>query len=256
MQELPINTDTINKSIDIIDESTKETRKELDKISAKGIHKLSQLFWASPLGVKADVYIQERPYKLKKALEEMQAKYDLIPTEYQVEPSSYIALKGVNELNYSLEEDYIKEMFQNLLIADMDSRKQNKVLPAYIEIIKQLSIEDASFLQNFNNAKTTFFGLILVNYDIAPNPIGKELIISKDKIITLKDIVVDNLERLNIIKVYDDKFLTDTQQYDIGFKLIQDKYINPGPFQLGLTYKKALLMITDFGKNFIDICLS
>lgn len=146
MQELPINTDTINKSIDIIDESTKETRKELDKISAKGVHKLSQLFWASPLGGKADVYIQERPYKLKKALEEMQAKYDLIPTEYQVEPSSYIALKGVNELNYSLEEDYIKEMFQNLLIADMDSRKQNKVLPAYIEIVKQLRIEDASFL--------------------------------------------------------------------------------------------------------------
>lgn len=123
MHELPINTDTINKSIDIIDETTKETRKELDKISAKGVHKLSQLFWASPLGIKADVYIQERPYKLKKALEEMQVKYDLIPT-------------------------------------------------------------------------------------------------------------------------------------DIGFKLIQDKYINPGPFRLGLTYKKALLMITDFGKNFIDICLS
>lgn len=97
---------------------------------------------------------------------------------------------------------------------------------------------------------------MLVNYDIAPNPIGKELIISKDKIITLKDIVADNLERLNIIKVYDNKFLTDTQQYDIGFKLIQDKYINPGPLQLKLNYKKALLMINDFGKNFIDICLS
>ena len=76
MHELPINTDTINKSIDIIDETTKETRKELDKRSAKGVHKLSQLFWASPLGIKADVYIQERPYKLKKALEEMQVKYD------------------------------------------------------------------------------------------------------------------------------------------------------------------------------------
>lgn len=256
MQELPINTDTINKSIDIIDESTKETRKELDKISAKGVHKLSQLFWASPLGIKADVYIQERPYKLKKALEEMQAKYDLIPTEYQVEPSSYIALKGVNELNYCLEEDYIKEMFQNLLIADMDSRKQNKVLPAYIEIVKQLSIEDALFLLNFKNTKTTFFALMLINYDIAPNPIGKELIISKDKVITLNDIVIDNLERLNIIKLYDDKYLTNIQLYDIGFKLIQDKYVKHGPIQLKLNYRKALLMITDFGKNFIDVCLS
>lgn len=256
MQELPVNTDTINKSIDIIDESTKETRKELDKISAKGVNKLSQLLWASPLGIKADVYIQERPYKLKKALEEMQEKYNSIPVEYQVEPSSYIALKGVNELNYCLEEDYIKEMFQNLLISDMDSRKQNKVLPAYIEIVKQLSIENALFLQNFKNIKTTFFALMLLKYDIAPNPIGKELIISKNKIIALKDIVVDNLERLNIIKVYDNKFLTDTQQYDIGFKLVQNKYLKSGPFQLSLTYQKALLMITDFGENFIDICLS
>lgn len=256
MQELPINTDTINKSIDIIDESTKETRKELDKISAKGIHKLSELFWASPLGIKADVYIQERPYKLKKALEEMQVKYDLIPVEYQVEPSSYIALKGVNELNYCLEQDYIREMFQNILIADMDSRKQNKVLPAYIEIVKQLSIEDALFLKNFRNVKTTFFALMLINYDIAPNPIGKELIISKDKIIKLNNIVVDNLERLNIIKIYDNKFLADTQQYDIGFKLVQEKYITSGPFQIALSYQKSLLMITDFGKNFIDICLS
>lgn len=255
MQELPINADTVNKSIDIIDESTKETRKELDKTVAKGMNKLAQLFRASPLGIKADVYIQERPYKLQKALREMEAKYDLIPAKYQIEPSSYIALKGVNELNYCLEEEYLKEMFQNILISDMDSRKQNKVLPAYIEIVKQLSKEDALFLQNFKNTKTTFFALMLIKYDVAPNPIGKELIISKNKTIALNDIVVDNLERLNIIKIYDNKHLTDTQLYDIGFNLVQDKYINPGPLQFKIDYQKAILAITNLGKNFIDICL-
>ncbi len=61
---------------------------------------------------------------MKKELEKMQAKYDNIPQEYQVEPSSYIALKGVNELNYALEEDHLKEMFENILISDMDSRKK------------------------------------------------------------------------------------------------------------------------------------
>lgn len=49
MAELPINADTVNKTINVVDESTKETRKELDKKAAKGINKLAQLFWASPI---------------------------------------------------------------------------------------------------------------------------------------------------------------------------------------------------------------
>lgn len=31
MDELPVNADTINKTIDLVDESTKETRKEIKK---------------------------------------------------------------------------------------------------------------------------------------------------------------------------------------------------------------------------------
>ena len=34
MEEIPINADTTNKALDMIDESTKETRKELDKTGA------------------------------------------------------------------------------------------------------------------------------------------------------------------------------------------------------------------------------
>lgn len=102
MKKLPINAETTNKALDIINESTKESRKELDKTGAKGINKLAQLFWASPIGRKADIYISERPYKMKIELKKMQAKYDNIPIECQVEPTSYIALKGVNELGYAL----------------------------------------------------------------------------------------------------------------------------------------------------------
>lgn len=167
MEELPINTDTVNKVLDIADESTKETRKELDKTTAKGVNKLAQLFWASPIGIKADVYIQERPYKMKKAIEEMQMKYNKnIPVEYQVEPSSYIALKGMNELNYCLDEEYLKEMFQNLLISDMDSRKQSKILPSYIEIVKQLSQDDAKTLKFLKENNLTEEPVIKLKYNL------------------------------------------------------------------------------------------
>lgn len=74
MDELPINAETTNKALDFIDESTKETRKELDKTGAKGVNKLAQLLWASPIGRKADIYIAERPYKMEKELKKNASK--------------------------------------------------------------------------------------------------------------------------------------------------------------------------------------
>ena len=71
MNELPLNAETTNKTLNIIDESTKETRQALDKTGAKGVNKLAQLFWASPIGRKADVYIAERPYKMEIELKEL-----------------------------------------------------------------------------------------------------------------------------------------------------------------------------------------
>ncbi len=60
MKNLPIDSETINKSLDILDDTTKETRKEIDKTTAKGVSKLAQLFWASPIGRKADIYISQK----------------------------------------------------------------------------------------------------------------------------------------------------------------------------------------------------
>lgn len=43
MEEIPINADTTNKALDMIDKSTKETRKELDKTGAKVVNKLVEI---------------------------------------------------------------------------------------------------------------------------------------------------------------------------------------------------------------------
>lgn len=51
----------------------------IDKKSANGINKLFDLISATPIGIKAEVYIAEREYKLKEAMENMKKKYDKIP---------------------------------------------------------------------------------------------------------------------------------------------------------------------------------
>lgn len=267
MENLPIDSDTLNKSIDLIDESTKETRKAIDNTTAKGINKLAQLFWASPIGIKTDIYIQERPYKMKKALKEMQMKYEkAIPVEYQVEPSSYIALKGVNELNYSLDEEHLKEMFQNLLISDMDSRKKNKVLPSYIEIIKQISKDDAEFLLLLK--KEYLFPLIEIllkeNSRSGAKHLDKFIIydfmrnnnITQASTLQLNPLIIDNLSYLNLIKIDFDSYYTNKMdEYSYLFNLVKKNYVINSSTH-SLDYKKGFIEFTELGKNFIDICLS
>ncbi len=266
MEELPINAETTNKALDIIDESTKETRKELDKAGARGVNKLAQLIWASPIGRKADIYIAERPYKMEIELKKMQEKYDNIPVEYQVEPTSYIALKGVNELSYALEEEHLKEMFENLLIADMDSRKQNKVLPAYIEIIKQLNKDDAKLLKllyedDYNicsislelhteNEKgySEIDNYIIYNFKIKDG-------ITSFSTLKLNPLITDNLLMHRLIEVNYTMYYPDRdKEYKTLFDSVKDKYELEE--NSSLSYKKGVLRLTEFGLNFIEICLS
>ena len=259
MGNLPINSDSINKSLDIIQESTKETRNEIDKTASKGINKLAELFWASPLGIKADVYIAERPYKMEKALEEMKQKYKKVPSQYQVEPTSYIALKGVTELNYSLDEQHLREMFQNLLVSDMDSRKKNKVLPSYIEIIKQLSKEDAAFLKMLKEdaliRDLPILRLKSVNSESHFQYISPYILCLKEcHYAEIPPIIFDNLLRLRLIAVPNGLYVPDISNYDDTFEIIKSNFTCAVDEEI--YYSKEKLIFTELGKNFIDICLS
>ena len=99
---LDITSQTINKAIDLVADSTKQTRTSLDANTSKGMNKFIELLKSTPLGIKIDTYIAERPYKLEKALTEMKAKYNKTPDYDRKEPSSYIALKVANNINYCL----------------------------------------------------------------------------------------------------------------------------------------------------------
>lgn len=266
--DLNIKSDTVDKAIEIIEDSTKETRNALDQKTSRGINKLFDLLKSTPIGIKAEVYIQERPYKLKLAMDEMKKKYENIPQVNRTEPSSYIALKGVNELNYCLDEDYLKEMFENLLVSDMDTRKQGRVLPAYIEIIKQLSKADADFLKLlYNNdsgvcsislklsqvGKSGYSELdeyIIYNYSQYNN--SYRYLTLKLNPLTIDNLLMHRLIETNYILYY--TYSDALKQYDILFDDVKTKYkVEPNNL---LTYDKGFVRLTELGKNFIDICLS
>lgn len=265
VNDINIHSETADKVIDVVVNSTKQTRNALDKNTAKSVNKFFQLLSSTKLGVAIDAYIEERPYKLEQARQKMLEKYNKIPTENLIEPRTSNVLTVAKEFDYYLDEEHIKEMFINILISDMDTRKHNNVLPSYIDVVKQLSKEDAEFLVLLKNKK-------LINdlpisrmklettKDSTFNYVSDYYICLHDnEYIPIKQLVLDNLLRLNIIQIPYDIYVPNITCYNDIFNILKEKpdfkaYLSSKEKILKNTKEK--LRFTDFGKNFIDICLS
>jgi hypothetical protein len=65
------------------------------------------------------------------------------PEEKIVEPNPRIAVPAVQALLYSMQDKFIREMFANLIAADMNADKKGGVHPAFVELIKEMTPEDA-----------------------------------------------------------------------------------------------------------------
>ena len=261
--DVNIHSDTVDKALDIAKPSLQKT---LDKVS-DGLTKCMDLFGAI-VGPHMDKYIMEYPYKKDALQKEIEQKYNAIPEEYRTDPKINIAGPVFENLKYNLDEEHIKELFTNILISDMDSRKQSKVLPSYVEIVRQLSQADAEYL-NILKAKINMHDLVCeapiikLKYTLSTGgfiPASNDIVLIYDNTnyFVLPSIVIDNLSRLQIIDIDFSKFKVDETKYKTVFNKISemDDFKNIPFYATKLDYFKGILTITDFGKPFLEICLS
>jgi hypothetical protein len=80
-----------------------------------------------------------------------------VPQDKIVAPSARIAVPAVQALIYSMDDELIREMFANLLAADMNTDTKASAHPAFIEIIKEMTSNDARvFLRVVESAHIRF----------------------------------------------------------------------------------------------------
>ncbi len=206
--------------------------------------------------------------KLQNYASELENRAQSIPKKNLVNPRVNILGPAIEGLKYNLDEEYIKEMFTNILISDMNTEKQSKVLPSYIEIVKQLSRDDALILKFFKenlplNAPIVNAPILKLKYENVKDHgfyyfhNNLALIYNSSDFFTLPAITIDNLLRLKIITIDFSKQLS-TSKYEQVFQKIKASQNIQKDLEniLKFTYFAGVLEITDFGKNFIDICLS
>lgn len=217
-------------------------------------------------------YIANSEMKKKKFLEELSQKYNSIPEESLTEPNINILGNVMDSLKYNLDEDYLVEMYTNILISDMDSRTKNKCHVCFVEILKQLSKNDLEVLNRIYMMKHTssipFGKLNIVDSNNKPlkyelhNPVYiakiDNYIIDNYNVFSKS---IENLNRLALIEINYTKYFTDKSIYDSLIQkvlptctsILNDlRRDNP---EATIGCEKAVLAISNLGYDLMQICL-
>ena len=217
-------------------------------------------------------YIANSQYKKQKFLDDLEKKYSSIPDNNIVEPSINILGSVMDILKYNLDEDYLVEMYTNILISDMDVNTKNKCHICFVEILKQLSKNDLKVLEaiyKMEETKSMAFGKLNVvdsNNELLGYEFHNSIYLANIDNYRIDDYnqfsnSIENLNRLGLIEISYVKFFGNIEIYN---KLVQDalpscshilqeiRLSNPNA-QLGC--EKGLVSINNLGYDLMQICL-
>lgn len=262
MSDLDIKSETVDKAIDKLVKPVYDDVAKPAINTGKEILSFCSKFIVS--GIKPYMYskIKECEYKIKEIDRQLEEKYNNIIDENKTEPRTNILGPAVDVLKYNLEEEHIKEMFINLIGNDLDKTKQSRVLPAYIDIVKQLSYDDANFLKYFKDNQLSLEPIMELQINSPDggflNPSNDIVLINNNDLQIVPSIIIDNLSRLKIIEINFEKHFYNSSIYDNAFQKFKEQSclgMISNSYEK-LDFSKGLIRLTDFGSNFIDICLS
>lgn len=198
---------------------------------------------------------------IRLALEAIQEKAEKVPKDKLTEPESYIVVPAIQQLSYCYDSKELREMYANLLVSSMNFDTKLLAHPAFVEIIKQLSPDEAKLLKKIST--DTSFPIIDVRINLKTG--GYYNIINHftniaDEVCQYPDNIdkyLDNLVRLGIIVISDSLMIIGKNIYEPienHNKIVEIKNRIPPE---GCSYKvvRSSFSVTAFGKDFITTCV-
>lgn len=182
-----------------------------------------------------------------------------IPQENIVTPPPEVAGPAIEALRFSGQNEQLREMYANLLATSMNKDTTNKTHPSFVEIIKNLTSDEAQVLKCFE--KENSFPAI----DIRGHEKGKSDFVEYYqnyshlyKIYPLKNeqllpSYLINLERLGLIGINEYYFTGNvydplkTDDFHLNLRKMITNDLNKE-----VEFHKKIIAITDFGKQFIE----
>lgn len=258
---------------EVIKEATKEIAKDVYSDVGKPIAKpTGELLGLVPRAIKAalsplEKWILRQEYNVKETRKLLEKKLENVPPELIEEPEPYIAVPAIQNISYCMDNEDLRDMYANLLANSMNKVVKKGVHPGFVEIIKQMSPDEAKIMKYFSSTDTVPIidlrranekgeGVVVIkNFSTIGIDSGCEDVIGIGK-------SFDNLIRLGLIKRADaysslvnKKAYEPLKEHPFIISIIESIQKYPEPFNVS-KFTESYLYITDFGKAFCNICLN
>ena len=231
---------------------------------AKGVQMLAEKGKAALVSVKGVVMLLPRKV-MDFVNKRLAKKAESIPPENRQPPDPMILGDALPALNARFEQLLLREMFLNLLAASMDKTRASDALPAFVEVIKQITPDEAKIIRLLGENPERLFPLIDIyaitgdTYIWSPAAINYALVAGEAGCEHPDNVgaYMDNLRRLGLISIRDvDKLLfrmpVESLQTSSQVGEIYEKITNNGS---GFESRYKCGQITDFGVKFYRACM-
>lgn len=194
--------------------------------------------------------------KPKKLLE---IKLENVDPEKIVEPEPYVAVPAIQAISYSMNSEELRNLYANLLAKAMNSDTKNMVHPSFVEIIKQMSPNDATIFKIVSESELT----PLIDLSLKMPKGGHRNYIHNISWITSYDdnlvrISLDNLARLGLIEIRNNEHYSNDNVYNnvrnnVYYKIIKERLQSDSVGQV--VENKKFLKCTELSTLFYKLCI-
>lgn len=213
------------------------------------------------------LWVAEKQNNYERTCRILAEKMKDTPEALIVPPENYVAVPALQQIAYCFDSDDLREMYANLLANSMNSVVKDGVHPSFVEIIKQLSPDEAKIL-SYMGAHVIIptisiriplggggYGKVLDDFTDVPEQIGCEKI---DDI----EYHFNNLIRLGLVtKHYSGLEFSDNERNRLrNHSKVKECYakacqsVEQVKQFTRVDVSMGYFMLTSFGKDFCKIC--
>ena len=204
-------------------------------------------------------WIAEREYSLAETEKLLAKKLELVDEEKIVTPDAYVAVPALQAISYSMDSEELRNLYANLLAKAMNIDEKEKVHPAFVEIIKQLTPKEAMIFNKIMGAVIT----PVIDLSLKLKKGGNNYYKFNFTWLTgfsyeEMAIAIDNLQRMGLIEIPFGESYTNDKNYDsvrknvayIEYKKVLETYTNGT-----VDETKKYIKTTALAKSFYEVCM-
>lgn len=191
-------------------------------------------------------------------------KLNNTPEEEIISPKPHVAGPALEALRFTGHEESLRDLYANLLAASMDSRTASMAHPGFVEIIKQLTPDEARLMKYFSTGDR--LPVITLRVEFTDSPGGRDILVNFSIFAEeagcenphLTPSYLDNLARLGLIEI-PDKFYTAPDAYEVlenHPSVVEAKEQINSVVGRRAEVQKKLVDITQLGQQFIKACVT